>query len=86
MYQAESEAARTPKEVCIDSYVAEIEELVSQAKGLVRDYVDEREISKDPPQAITFLDCLINRLENIKDSVALTVVAIATIKKKLGNL
>ena len=86
MYQAENEAMRTPKEVCIDSYVAEIEELVSQAKGLVKDYVDEGEISKDQPQAITFLDCLINRLENIKNRIALIVTALAVIKRKLGNL
>ena len=84
MYQAENEAIRTPKEVCIDSYVAEIEELVSQARGLVKDYITEGLVAKDRP--ITFLDSLIDRLGYIKDSVALTVVAIATIKKKLGNL
>ena len=85
MYQAESENVRPSKEACINGQIAEIEEIVSQARDLVKDYITEGLVGKDH-QAITFLDSLIDRLGYIKDGTLLIVDAISNIKGKLGNL
>ena len=86
MYQAESEFTRVTKEVCIESQITEIEELIAEIKHYVKDYMKIGKDDSERPQPATFLDGVKNRLINIRNNICAIADALANIKRKLGNL